>query len=98
MKARAALYAGSFDPYTYGHHAIARKAIERKTGARGLRSILEQSLIDTMFDLPANRNVARVVVDEGCITAALPPQLIYREAPAAAAAPQPVEEASVKAA
>ena len=79
-------------------HAIARKAIERKTGARGLRSILEQALIDTMFDLPANRNVARVVVDEGCISAAQPPQLIYREAPAAAAAPQPVEEASVKAA
>lgn len=75
--------------------AIARKAIERKTGARGLRSILEQALIDTMFDLPANRNVARVVVDEDCITSAQPPQLIYREAPAAA---QPLEEASAKAA
>ncbi|MBQ9577954.1 MAG: ATP-dependent Clp protease ATP-binding subunit ClpX, partial [Ottowia sp.] len=77
-------------------HAIARKAIERKTGARGLRSILEQALIDTMFDLPASKNVARVVVDEDCITAAQPPQLIYREAPAAA--PQPAEEVSAKAA
>lgn len=77
-------------------HAIARKARERKTGARGLRSILEQALIDTMFDLPTSKNVARVVVDEDCITAAQPPQRIYREAPAAA--PQPAEEVSAKAA
>ena len=61
-------------------HAIARKALARKTGARGLRSILEQALIDTMFDLPTDRNVARVVVDEGCIDAGQPPLLVYREA------------------
>lgn len=78
-------------------HAIARKARERKTGARGLRSILEQALIDVMFDLPTSKDVARVVVDENCIDAAQPPQLIYREAPAAAA-PQPAEEVSAKAA
>ena len=60
-------------------HAIARKAIERKTGARGLRSILEQALIDTMFDLPTSKNVARVVVEEGCITSGQPPLLVYRE-------------------
>ena len=63
-------------------HAIARKAIERKTGARGLRSILEQALIDTMFDLPTSKNVARVVVEEGCITSGQPPLLVYREADA----------------
>lgn len=63
-------------------HAIARKAIERKTGARGLRSILEQALIDTMFDLPTNKNVERVVVEEGCISAGQPPLLVYREAQA----------------
>ena len=72
-------------------HAIARKAIERKTGARGLRSILEQALIDVMFDLPTSKNVARVVVEEACITAAQPPLLVYREA-----APQPADEASAK--
>src|SRR5437773_1863137 len=44
--------------------AIARKALARKTGARGLRSIMEQSLIDTMFDLPTLDGVAKVVLDE----------------------------------
>ena len=44
--------------------AIARKALARKTGARGLRSILEHALIDTMFDLPNLDGVAKVVVDE----------------------------------
>src|SRR5690606_8343303 len=44
--------------------AIARKALVRKTGARGLRSILENALIDTMFDLPGLTNVEKVVVDE----------------------------------
>ena len=43
------------------------RAVERKTGARGLRSILEQSLLDTMYDLPSLRNAAKVVVDEGVI-------------------------------
>ena len=48
--------------------AIAHKALERKTGARGLRSILEQTLLDTMFDLPSLENVIKVVVDEGAIS------------------------------
>ena len=47
--------------------AIARKALARKTGARGLRSILEQALIDTMFDLPSSQNVEKVVVDDSTI-------------------------------
>jgi len=59
--------------------AIARKALARKTGARGLRSILEQSLIDTMFDLPNASNVDKVVVDESTIEENKPPLLVYRE-------------------
>jgi ATP-dependent Clp protease ATP-binding subunit ClpX len=61
-------------------HAIARKAIARKTGARGLRSIMEQALIDTMFELPTARNVEKVVVDESTIEESQPPLLVYREA------------------
>lgn len=60
--------------------AIARKALERKTGARGLRSILEQALIDTMFDLPSLSNVEKVVVEESSIVDKKPPLLVYREA------------------
>jgi ATP-dependent Clp protease ATP-binding subunit ClpX len=60
--------------------AIARKALARKTGARGLRSILEQSLIDTMYELPNISNVEKVVVDESTIDENKPPLLVYREA------------------
>jgi ATP-dependent Clp protease ATP-binding subunit ClpX len=60
--------------------AIARKALIRKTGARGLRSILENALIDTMFDLPNTSNVEKVVVDESTIDENKPPLLVYREA------------------
>ncbi|PIF78551.1 ATP-dependent Clp protease ATP-binding subunit ClpX [Variovorax sp. RO1] len=59
--------------------AIARKALARKTGARGLRSILEQSLIDTMFELPNATNVDKVVVEESTIDENKPPLLVYRE-------------------
>ena len=59
--------------------AIARKALARKTGARGLRSILEQALIDTMFDLPSSQNVEIVVVDDSSIEDGKPPLLVYRE-------------------
>jgi ATP-dependent Clp protease ATP-binding subunit ClpX len=58
--------------------AIARKALARKTGARGLRSVLEQALIDTMFDLPGTQNVEKVVVDESTIDDNKPPLLVYR--------------------
>ena len=60
--------------------AIARKALARKTGARGLRSILENALIDTMFDLPNSTNVEKVVLDESTIDENKPPLLVYREA------------------
>ena len=59
--------------------AIARKALARKTGARGLRSILENALIDTMFDLPNAGNVEKVVLDESTIDENKPPLLVYRE-------------------
>jgi ATP-dependent Clp protease ATP-binding subunit ClpX len=66
--------------------AISRKALARKTGARGLRSILEQSLIDTMFDLPNLSGVAKVVVDEHNIEEGSKPLLVYREQQAKASA------------
>ena len=64
--------------------AIARKALARKIGARGLRSIMEQSLIDTMFDLPTLDGVAKVVLDEHTIEDEAKPLLVYREHKASA--------------
>src|SRR5229473_327195 len=61
--------------------AIATKALARKTGARGLRSILEQVLLDLMFDLPTMENVSKVVVDENTIIGEGKPLLIYTEPP-----------------
>lgn len=61
--------------------AIARKALKRKTGARGLRSILEATLLDTMYDLPSMENVSKVVVDEGMIDGGAQPILIYADQP-----------------
>ncbi len=59
--------------------AIARKALARKTGARGLRSIMELALIDTMFDLPNASNVEKVVVEESTIDENKAPLLVYHE-------------------
>jgi ATP-dependent Clp protease ATP-binding subunit ClpX len=61
--------------------AVAKRALERKTGARGLRSILEHNLLDTMFDLPSMENVVKVVVDENTITGEGRPILIYADQP-----------------
>jgi ATP-dependent Clp protease ATP-binding subunit ClpX len=58
--------------------AVARKALKRRTGARGLRTILEQVLLDTMFDLPSLEHVSKVVVDEAVINGQAEPYLIYR--------------------
>ncbi len=60
--------------------AIAKKALNRKTGARGLRSILEGALLDTMFELPSMTNVDKVVLDESTINENKAPLLVYREA------------------
>ncbi len=67
-------------------NAIAKKALKRKTGARGLRSIIEQALLDTMYELPSAQNVSKVVVDENTITGDGRPILIYSDAPKVAAA------------
>ncbi len=61
--------------------AIAEKALERKSGARGLRSIIEQTLLDIMFDLPSQTSVKKVVVDESCIIGEGKPLLIYEDQP-----------------
>lgn len=59
--------------------AIAKKAIARKTGARGLRSILEGSLMDVMYDLPSLKNVQKVVIDENTIAEGGKPILVYKQ-------------------
>jgi ATP-dependent Clp protease ATP-binding subunit ClpX len=57
--------------------AVAMKAMARKTGARGLRTILEQVLLDTMYDLPSMDNVRKVVIDEGVIQGQSAPYMIF---------------------
>ena len=61
--------------------AIAKRALERKTGARGLRSILESVLLDTMYELPGMEDVSKVVIDENTITSDAKPILIYADQP-----------------
>ena len=57
--------------------AIGQKAMERKTGARGLRSIVEGVLLDTMYELPSMEDVSKVVIDETVIRGETQPILIY---------------------
>ena len=59
--------------------AIAQKALKRKTGARGLRSIIEAALLDTMYELPTQGNIVKVVLDDGAINGDSKPLLIYGE-------------------
>ena len=61
--------------------AIAKKALKRKTGARGLRSMLEHALLDVMFELPSSKGVVRVVLDESQINGGVKPLMIYGEQP-----------------
>lgn len=60
--------------------AVAERALERKTGARGLRSIMESVLLDTMYQIPAEENVAKVVVDAAVIRGEAEPKLVYEMA------------------
>jgi ATP-dependent Clp protease ATP-binding subunit ClpX len=69
--------------------AVARKAMQRKTGARGLRTILENVLLDTMYDLPGLKNVGKVIVDDAVIGGETRPYIVYRTEEAKLA---PVEE------
>src|SRR3982750_2904394 len=68
--------------------AIAKPPLERRTGARGLRSIIEHALLDIMFDLPSLANVQKVVVDEGSISGDAKPLLIYSDQPKVASGQQ----------
>ena len=68
--------------------AIAKKALKRKTGARGLRTIVESVLLDTMYELPSQENVSKVVVDESVIENKSEPYIVYQ------APPEPVKTAS----
>jgi ATP-dependent Clp protease ATP-binding subunit ClpX len=61
--------------------AIAKKALARRTGARGLRSIIEHSLLDIMYELPSMQNVSKVVMDENAISGEGKPILIYADQP-----------------
>ena len=67
-------------------YAIARKAMSYKTGARGLRTILENVLLDIMYELPSKENVSKVVIDEGVIEGDAEPYLIYQSTEKAASA------------
>jgi len=70
--------------------AVAKKAMERKTGARGLRTILENVLLDIMYDLPSMKNVSKVVLDESVIAGESKPYLVYKnEEPQVAESPEP---------
>jgi len=67
--------------------AVAQKSMERKTGARGLRSIMENVLLDTMYDLPSLDDVTKVVIDEASIIGESKPLMIYESSEMAKAAP-----------
>ncbi|ELT92949.1 hypothetical protein CAPTEDRAFT_89269, partial [Capitella teleta] len=66
--------------------AVAKKAMERKTGARGLRSILEAVLLDSMYEIPSDESISKVVIDASVINGDSEPLLIYEnsETPKAA--------------
>ncbi|HAN26214.1 MAG TPA: ATP-dependent Clp protease ATP-binding subunit ClpX, partial [Haliea salexigens] len=70
-----------------GLRAVAERAMERKTGARGLRSILEGVLLDSMYNIPSRSDVSKVVIDESVIRGDSEPLLVYQNhEPAARAA------------
>lgn len=59
--------------------AVAKKAIERKTGARGLRAILEEIMLDIMYDIPSSTNIEKVIISSECILNGEKPEIIYNE-------------------
>ncbi|MFT5430403.1 MAG: ATP-dependent Clp protease ATP-binding subunit ClpX, partial [Myxococcota bacterium] len=59
--------------------AIARKALDRKSGARGLRAILEQSMLDVMYEVPSDARIKEVVIDEDTVAGTRAPTLVYEE-------------------
>ncbi|MDT8406235.1 MAG: ATP-dependent Clp protease ATP-binding subunit ClpX [Methylococcales bacterium] len=65
--------------------AIAKKSMERKTGARGLRTIVESVLLDTMYELPSSDNISKVVIDDKVIVGEAEPLMVYSQEPKLAA-------------
>lgn len=61
--------------------SVAKKALERKTGARGLRSILEQTLLDVMYDIPSMENLSKVIIDDDVVTDGAMPKMIFQDSP-----------------
>lgn len=59
---------------------IARESIKRKTGARGLRAIMEEIMVDVMFEVPSKKNVKKVIIDEEVVSQRLKPKYVFREA------------------
>ena len=59
--------------------AIAKKAIERKTGARGLRAIMEENLLELMYDIPDKKDVAEIIIDEHVINDKKQPKFIIKK-------------------
>ena len=59
--------------------AVAKRAIELKTGARGLRTIFENLMIDTMYDLPSEKDVEKVIIDENVVTNGEKPKIIKKK-------------------
>jgi len=59
-------------------NAVAKKALERATGARGLRAIMEETMTDIMFELPSNKNICKVIIDENAINGTAKPQVILK--------------------
>jgi ATP-dependent Clp protease ATP-binding subunit ClpX len=57
---------------------IAREAIKRNTGARGLRSVIENAMLDVMYEIPSKGNVKECIIDEGVILKSEKPKLVYR--------------------
>ena len=60
-------------------YEVAKRAIELKTGARGLRTILENIMLDTMFDIPSMPNIEKVVVDKSVVVGESKPKIVKRE-------------------
>ena len=59
--------------------AIARKAMERKTGARGLRSIMESAMMDLMYDVPSDSTIGICTITEGVVAKTGQPEIVYRD-------------------
>ena len=77
-------------------HAIAQRALKRRTGARGLRSIVEQALLGTMYELPSQKNVKKVILDENAVIGSGAPLLIYADDEGSSLSESPKKSGSSK--